>query len=112
MIRKGKNQNSGDEIMLLSASVNKLISDLARAEHVPEENLIREALRALLREKKRAILNDQADILMRYKVTSAAAIEDMISDGTLPESPAWEDRIALDNLQEALRTVDRALASL
>ena len=97
---------------MLSASVNKLISDLAGSERVPEDTLIRNALRALLREKKRAIQNDQVDILMRYRVSSAEALDDKISKGILPESPAWEDRIALDNLQEALRNVERALASL
>ena len=97
---------------MLSANVNKLISDLAGSERVPEDTLIRDALRALLKDKKRAIQNDQADILVRYKVSSAEALDDKIREGALPESPAWEDRIALDNLQEALRNVDRALASL
>ena len=97
---------------MLSANTTKLISDLAGLEHVPEDTLIREALRALLMEKKRAIQNDQMDILMRYRVSSAAALDEEINKGTLPESPAWEDRIAFDNLQEALRNIDHALASI
>ena len=97
---------------MLSSSVSKLISDLAASERIPEDVLIREALRSLLREKKRAIQNDRLDILKRYQVSSGEALDDKIRKGMLPESPAWEDRIALDNLQEALSNVDSALASL
>lgn len=97
---------------MLSSSVSKLISDLAASERIPEDVLIKEALRSLLREKKRAIQSDRLDILRRYQVSSGEALDDKIRKGILPESPAWEDRIALDNLQEALSNVDSALASL
>lgn len=97
---------------MLSSSVSKLISELAASEHIPEDVLIREALKSFLREKKRAIQSDQLDILKRYRISSSEALDDKIRKGTLSESPAWEDRIALDNLQEALSNVDAALASL
>lgn len=97
---------------MLSSRVSKLITDLAASERIPEDVLIREALRSLLREKKRAIQNDRLDILKRYQVSSGEALDNKIREGMLPESPAWEDRIALDNLQEALSNVDSALASL
>ena len=97
---------------MLSPSVSKLITDLAASERIPEDVLIREALRSLLREKKRAIQNDRLDILKRYQVSSGEGLDDKIREGMLPESRAWEDRIALDNLQEALSNADSALASL
>ena len=97
---------------MLSSSVSKLITDLAASERIPEDVLIREALRSLLREKKRAIQNDRLDILKRYQVTSGEALDDKIREGMLSEAPAWEDRIALDTLQEALSNLDSALASL
>ena len=97
---------------MLSSSVSKLITDLAASERIPEDVLIREALRSLLREKKRAIQNDRLDILKRYRVSSGEALDDKIREGMLSESPTWEDRIALDNLQEALSNIDSALASL
>jgi hypothetical protein len=100
------------EATMLSARTNRLIRELAGSQHVPEDTLIRDALHALLREKKRAIQNDLMDILVRYKVSSVAALDEKINKGTLPESPAWEDRIVLDNLEEALRKIDSALASL
>lgn len=97
---------------MLSANTNRLIRDLAGSQHVPEDTLIRDALRALLKEKKRVIQNDLMDILLRYKVSSPAALDEKIKKGTLPESPAWEDRIVLDNLEEALRNIENDLASL
>ena len=61
----------------------------------------------------RAIQNDRLDILKRYQVSSGEALDDTIAKRQTPsESPAWEDRIAIDNLQEALSNVDSALASL
>ena len=92
--------------------INKFIKDLARSEQITEETLMREALRALLREKKRIIQVDQLEILKRYGVSKIKDLDDKIREGLIAESPAWEDRIALDNLDEAIKRIDHALNAL
>jgi hypothetical protein len=92
--------------------MTQLLRDLAKSEHVTEDTLMREALKALLREKKRVIRIDQFEILKRHGASTTTDLDDKIHEGTLPESPMWEDRITLDNLEEAIRHIDRALATL
>jgi hypothetical protein len=38
--------------------------------------------------------------------------DNKIREGLAAESPAWEDRIALDNLDEAIKRIDHALNAL
>ncbi len=92
--------------------INKFIKDLAKSEHLTEDTLIREAFRALLREKRRVIRVDQLEIMKRYGVSKIEDLDDKIREGLIAESPAWEDRIALDNLDEAIKRIDHALAAL
>ena len=92
--------------------INKFIKDLAKSEHLMEDTLVREAFRALLREKRRVIRVDQLEIMKRYGVSKIEDLDDKIREGLIAESPAWEDRIALDNLDEAIKRIDHALAAL
>lgn len=92
--------------------INKFIKDLAKSEHLTEDTLVREAFRALLREKRRVIRVDQLEIMKRYGVSKIEDLDDKIREGLIAESPAWEDRIALDNLDEAIKRIDNALAAL
>jgi len=100
------------ETSVTTRKVTQLLRDLARSERITEDTLVREALQALLREKKRVIRIDQFEILKRHGVSSITDLDDKIREGILPESPAWEDRITLDNLEEAISHIDRALATL
>ncbi len=93
-------------------NVDQYIDDLARAEHTSKEGILKEAVRALLREKKRAIQSDQLDLLRRYGVASPNALEERIRQGQIEESPAWEDRVALDNLTSELKQIEHDLAAL
>ena len=95
-----------------SPAVERVIDDLVRTEGTTRERVLKEALRAFLQEKKRAVQSDQLDILRRYGAASATALEEKIRRGEIGEMPAWEDRIALDHLAEAVRRIEDDLAAL
>ena len=67
---------------------------------------------ALLREKRRKIMIDKLDILVRYDVASADELETKIRAGKIPEHPAWEDLILLENLETSLVFVGEDIKSL
>jgi hypothetical protein len=95
-----------------AAPIDELIRDIARAEKTTREDLLKDALGALLREKRRALQMDRLEVLRRHGVTSAAALEDKVRAGEIEESPAWEDRIVLETLEAAMARIERDLASL
>jgi hypothetical protein len=63
-------------------------------------------LLAFLREKRRKIMMDRLEVLNRYNVTSSEEIEKKIKNGEIPEHPAWEDLILLENLESAIAQID------
>ena len=63
-----------------------------------EAELVQKALRSLLLEQKRTVLQTRLEILARYRATDIADLEQKISDGTVAEHPAWEDLITAENL--------------
>lgn len=67
---------------------------------------------ALLREKKYKIMANRLDVLARYNVTCAEEIEKRIKEGKIPEHPAWEDLILLDNLELAIARIDEDIKTI
>lgn len=88
------------------------VEEMARELGLTPEELIHESIRTFLEEKIRFSRAEQLEILRRYEVQSAKELETKIKDGTIPEHPAWEDLINLENslayqkrLKELLRTL-------
>jgi hypothetical protein len=79
---------------------------------VSEDELSRQALVSLLREKKREILQLRLDLLTRYGAESVADLEAKIAKGAVVEHPAWEDLIAAENLGSRLEELDAYLDRL
>ena len=73
---------------------------------------MQDALRSLLSEKKRQILQTRLEILARYNAASLEDLEAKIVSGEAPEHPAWEDLIVLENLTAHLSEFDGYLNSL
>ena len=88
------------------------VEEMARELGSTPDELIHESIRTFLEEKIRFSRAEQLEILRRYEVQSAKELEAKIKDGTIPEHPAWEDLINLENslayqkrLKELLRTL-------
>ena len=62
---------------------------------VSEPELMQKALRSLLLEQRRAVLQARSDLPARYRATNLAELEQKIAAGTVAEHPGWEDLITV-----------------
>lgn len=85
------------------------VEEMARELGLTPEELIHESLRTLLEEKIRFSRVEQLEILRRYEVQSREELEAKIKGGTIPEHPAWEDLINLENSIAYQRRLDELL---
>jgi len=81
-------------------------AELAHALGVGEGELLKEAMRSLLFEKKREVLQTKIEILARYGAKSLNDLEAKIAEGEVSEHPAWEDLIVAENLDVRLGELD------
>lgn len=89
-----------------------IIEDVARVLGLKEEEVMQDALRSLLSEKKRQILQTRLEIMARYDAASLEDLEAKIASGESPEHPAWEDQIVIENLTAHLSEVNGYLNRL
>lgn len=85
---------------------------IAASFNLSESELYQQALLSYLRDKKRQILQARLEVLARYGAQSLDGLEAMISNGLVPEHPAWEDLIVAENLTTSLEELDAHLAAL
>ncbi len=85
---------------------------MATALGLETKELLREAFESLLKEKKRIALRERLEILARYRVSTLAELEKGIAGGLIPEHPAWEDLIVIENLSSSVRDIDVYLRDL
>lgn len=81
-------------------------AELAHALGVGEGELLKEAMRSLLLEKKREVLQAKIELLARYSAKSLDDLEAKIAEGQVAEHPAWEDLIVAENLDARLDELD------
>jgi hypothetical protein len=97
---------------LASTTLTATATQIAALLGVSENELSRQALVSLLREKKREVLQFRLGLLTRYGAESVADLEDKIAQGAVVEHPAWEDLIAAENLGSRLEELDAYLDRL
>ena len=97
---------------MASTTFTATASQIAASLGVSEDELSRQALLSLLREKKREVLRLRLDLLARYEAKSLADLEAKITQGAVVEHPAWEDLIVAENLGSRLEELDAYLSRL
>jgi len=88
------------------------IEEIAATLNLSADELFREALISLLKDKKREVLQARLEVLARYGVVSARELEAKVREGTVVEHPAWEDLIIVENLEARLEELDGYMAGL
>jgi hypothetical protein len=86
--------------------------EIAKSLGLSEPELLQQALRSLLQEKRREVLQARLEILARYQVDTIADLEKLIAQGKVAEHPAWEDLITAENLGVRLEELDAHLRGL
>ena len=89
-----------------------LTNDIARSFGLTEAELMEQALRRFLLDKRRELLQERLGILVRYQVETLQQLEEGIAAGVVVEHPGWEDLIAVENLEASLEEIDEHLRTL
>lgn len=90
----------------------EVIKKIADNTGVSIDELTASGLLAFLREKRRKVMMDRLEVLDRYNVTSSEEFEGKIKNGDIPEHPAWEDLILLENLDSVLAQIDEDIRAI
>ena len=90
----------------------EILDKIVKEEGIKKEEIISLSLLSYLMEKKRACMRDRLEILKRYGVTSAQELEEKIKEGAVEEHPAWEDLIAVENLEVRIKEIEDDIGSL
>ncbi len=77
-----------------------------------KDELIRNALESILKDKQRVSLQERLEILSRYGVSTLSELEKGIAVGAIPEHPAWEDLIVVENISSHIEEIDACLDDL
>jgi hypothetical protein len=85
---------------------------IAESLGLAEDELLRQALASLLRQRKREVMRQRLDILARCGAETVQDLEFKIAQGVVAEHPAWEDLIAVENLDTRQREFDAYLRKL
>ncbi len=89
-----------------------LVAEVAKRLGVKLEVLEKDALRLWLKHRLRSVEAEIASILGRYEVKSLEELEARIKSGSIPEHPAWEDLIVLENLEEERKRIIEVLREI
>jgi hypothetical protein len=92
--------------------MNIAIDDLATSLGMTEDELLQQAVKSFLREKRRQIVETRLGILARYGADSLTDLEAKIANGSIAEHPGWEDLITVENLSARLEELDAHLSNL
>jgi len=76
-----------------------VLGKIAQELHVPERDVLYQALRALLQQYMREINTQILEITGRYGINSVNEIEVRYQAGTLEEADSWRDEQRLDHLE-------------
>ena len=87
-------------------------AEFARSMGLSESELVQQALKNFVHEKRREVLQVRLEILARYHVNSVAELEKRIAEGQAAEHPGWEDLITVENLDARLEELDAYLRDL
>jgi hypothetical protein len=85
---------------------------IAESLGLAEGELLRQALESFLRQRKRTAMQQRLGILTRYGAETVQDLESKIAQGVVAEHPAWEDLIAIENLDTRLQVLDAYLKEL
>jgi hypothetical protein len=85
---------------------------IAESLGLAEDELLRQVLESLLRERKREVMQQRLDILARHSVETVQDLDFKITRGIVAEHPTWKDLITVEKLDTRQREFDGYLGEL
>jgi hypothetical protein len=99
-------------VVMMMADLAVAKARIAESLGLAEDELLRQALASLLRQRKREVMRQRLDILARCGAETVQDLEFKIAQGAVAEHPTWEDFIAVENLDTRQREFDAYLREL
>jgi acylphosphatase len=65
-----------------------------------------------LKEKKKNFQIEKIEILARYSSETVNELQQKIKEGTVPEHPAWEDLIEIQNIEAEIKEIEGDIKTL
>ncbi|MCP4267557.1 MAG: hypothetical protein GY777_18665, partial [Candidatus Brocadiaceae bacterium] len=65
-----------------------------------------------LKEKKKNFQIEKIEILARYSAETVKELQQKIKEGTVPEHPAWEDLIEIQNIEAEVKEIEGDIKTL
>ncbi len=65
-----------------------------------------------LKEKKKNFQIEKIEILARYGAETVNELQQKIKEGTVPEHPAWEDLIEIQNIEVEIKEIEGDIKTL
>ncbi len=65
-----------------------------------------------LKEKKKNFQIEKIEILARYSTETVNELQQKIKEGTVPEHPAWEDLIEIQNIEVEIKEIEGDIKTL
>ncbi|MFN3762221.1 MAG: hypothetical protein ACK4WK_03345 [Anaerolineae bacterium] len=96
----------------MTVRADVVLSTIAEELSVPEDELLKEALRAVVERQLRQIQAEIAVICRRYGVSGVEEMEARYRDGSLEEAGSWRDWQRLDHLEYKRDRLMRLLEDL
>jgi len=90
----------------------EILDEVSRLVQMDRDAVLEQGLAAFLRDRRRRLKLERREILSRYSAEDSSALEEMLRSGQVPDHPAWEDLITVENLEDTIRTLDAHLRDL
>ena len=97
---------------MLNINVDKTVEELLKKYFLSSEALTKETIKDILLERKRKYKLELYQILRKYGATNSIHFEELIKSGEVPEHPAWEELIEVENIQLELKEIEEDLGKL
>lgn len=93
-------------------AIAETIELLSKKYSMSKDDFIRLGSSLALKEKKKNFQMERLEILARYEVETVEELKQRIKDGSVPEHPAWEDLIEIENLEAEICEIENDIRTL
>lgn len=85
---------------------NEIIEKFSKRYAMSPDDFVKFSSGLMLKERKRNLLIERFEILARHGSTTVDELENNIREGVVPEHPAWEDLIEIQNIEQEIREIE------
>jgi hypothetical protein len=88
------------------------VETIAKKYSMSTDEFIRLGSKLALKEKKKNFQIEKIEILARYSTETVNELQQKIKEGTVPEHPAWEDLIEIQNIEAEIKEIEGDIKTL